>query len=232
MRGTQGTCRPSIPAKGELRVGVYYYDSAPVYPPGAMIYDPQTGRAGRRQPGLGPSTLGASEMKIVIPECAHSSRPRSDSPAARRGWPVRRRATMFNWLWRLTMTEVGVLLILGAICIYGRRMVSELRRVNHHLRALRNDEDRRRAQAERELLAPGLPRVEVLSSTAAAWSQGGTYAVQISDPAGHSPEPMYCSALAWRTAPCRVCCSTRAPSPERTRRRCRAALRRSIFGSE
>ncbi len=31
---------------------------------------------------------------------------------------------------------------------------------------------------------PGLPRVEVLSSTAAAWSQGGTYAVQISDPAG------------------------------------------------
>jgi hypothetical protein len=60
------------------------------------------------------------------------------------------------------MTEVGVLLILGAIWIYGRRMVSELRRVNHHLRALRNDEDRRRAQAERELLAPGLPRVEVL----------------------------------------------------------------------
>jgi hypothetical protein len=91
---------------------------------------------------------------------------------------------MFNWLWRLTMTEVGVLLILGAIWIYGRRMVSELRRVNHHLRALRNDEDRRLAQAERELLAPGLPRVEVLSSMAAAWSQGGTYAVQISDPAG------------------------------------------------
>jgi len=43
LRGTQGTCRRSIPAKGELRVGVYYYDSAPVYPPGAMIYDPQTG---------------------------------------------------------------------------------------------------------------------------------------------------------------------------------------------
>ena len=30
----------------------------------------------------------------------------------------------------------------------------------------------------------GLPRVEVLGSTAAAWSQGATYAVQISDPAG------------------------------------------------
>ena len=60
---------------------------------------------------------------------------------------------MFDWPWRLTSTEVGLLLILGAICIYGSRMLSELRRVNHHLRALRNDEDRLRARTERALLA-------------------------------------------------------------------------------
>ena len=65
---------------------------------------------------------------------------------------------MFDWLGRLTPTEVGLLLIFGAICIYGGRMLSELRRVNHHLRALRNDEDRRRARAERELLALDLDR--------------------------------------------------------------------------
>jgi hypothetical protein len=59
---------------------------------------------------------------------------------------------MFDWLWRLTPTEVGLLLILGAICIFGGRMLSELRRVNHHLRALRDDEDWQRARAERELL--------------------------------------------------------------------------------
>jgi hypothetical protein len=61
-------------------------------------------------------------------------------------------------LWRLTLTEVGLLLILGAICIYGGRMLSQLRRVNQHLRALRNDEDRRRARTERELLALDLDR--------------------------------------------------------------------------
>ena len=60
---------------------------------------------------------------------------------------------MFDWPWRLMSTEVGLLLIFGAICIYGGRMLSELRRVNHHLRALRNDEDRLRARTERELLA-------------------------------------------------------------------------------
>ena len=65
---------------------------------------------------------------------------------------------MFDWPWRLMSTEVGLLLIFGAICIYGGRMLSELRRVNHHLRALRNDEDRRRARAERELLALDLDR--------------------------------------------------------------------------
>ena len=65
---------------------------------------------------------------------------------------------MFDWPWRLTSTEVGLLLILGAICIYGGRMLSELRRVNHHLRALRNDEDRQRARVERELLALDLDR--------------------------------------------------------------------------
>lgn len=63
-------------------------------------------------------------------------------------WP-----TISERLWRLTLTEVGLLLVLGAICIYGGRMLGELRRVNHHLRALRNDEDRLRARAERELLA-------------------------------------------------------------------------------
>lgn len=60
---------------------------------------------------------------------------------------------------RLTLTEVGLLLILGAlgaICIYAGRMLRELRRVNHHLRALRNDEDRLRARAERGLLALNL----------------------------------------------------------------------------
>ena len=61
-------------------------------------------------------------------------------------------------LWRLTLTEVGLLLILGAICIYGGRMLSELRRVNHHLRALRSDEDRLQARIERELLALDLDR--------------------------------------------------------------------------
>ena len=56
---------------------------------------------------------------------------------------------MFAWL---TPTEVGLLLILGAICIFGGRMLSELRRVNRHLRALRDDENWQRARAERELL--------------------------------------------------------------------------------
>jgi uncharacterized protein YbjT (DUF2867 family) len=56
-------------------------------------------------------------------------------------WP-----TISERLWRLTLTEVGLLLILGAICIYGGRMLGELRRVNHNLRALRNDEDRLRAR--------------------------------------------------------------------------------------
>jgi len=63
-------------------------------------------------------------------------------------WP-----TISERLWRLTRTEDGLLLILGAICIYGGQMLGELRRVNHLLRALRNDEDRRRARTERELLA-------------------------------------------------------------------------------
>lgn len=63
-------------------------------------------------------------------------------------WP-----TISEQFWRLTLTEVGLLLILGAICIYGGRMLGELRRVNHNLRALRNDEDRLRARTERALLA-------------------------------------------------------------------------------
>jgi hypothetical protein len=60
---------------------------------------------------------------------------------------------------RLTLTEVGLLLILGAlvaICIYAGRMLRELQRVNRHLRALRNDDDWLRARAERERLALNL----------------------------------------------------------------------------
>ncbi len=60
---------------------------------------------------------------------------------------------MFEWLWRVTLTDVALVLILGAICMYGARMLAEVRRVNHHLRALRDDEDRQRAQAERHLLS-------------------------------------------------------------------------------
>jgi len=62
---------------------------------------------------------------------------------------------------RLTLTEVGLLLILGAlvaICIYAGRMLRELQRVNRHLRALRNDDDWLRARAERERLALNLDR--------------------------------------------------------------------------
>jgi len=62
---------------------------------------------------------------------------------------------------RLTLTEVGLLLILGAlgaICIYLGRMLRELQRVNRHLRALRNDDDWLRARAERERLALNLDR--------------------------------------------------------------------------
>ena len=62
-------------------------------------------------------------------------------------------ATISERFWQLTLTEVGLLLILGAICIYGGRMLSQLRRVNHYLRALGNDEDRLQARIERELLA-------------------------------------------------------------------------------
>ena len=67
--------------------------------------------------------------------------------------PERLGSAISERLWRLTLTEVGLLLILGAICIYGGRMLAELRRVNHHLRALRNDEDRLQAQTERALLS-------------------------------------------------------------------------------
>ena len=63
-------------------------------------------------------------------------------------WP-----TILERLWRLTLTEVGLLLILSAICIYGGRMLGQLRRVNHHLRALRDAEDRLQARTERALLA-------------------------------------------------------------------------------
>jgi hypothetical protein len=53
------------------------------------------------------------------------------------------------------LTAVGFLFILGtllgAVCLYVRPMLGELRRVNHHLRALR-DEYRRRARAERQAL--------------------------------------------------------------------------------
>jgi hypothetical protein len=63
-------------------------------------------------------------------------------------WP-----TISERLWRLTLTEVGLLLILSAICIYGGRMLGQLRRVNHHLRALRDDEHRLQARTERALLA-------------------------------------------------------------------------------
>src|SRR2546428_8589524 len=66
-------------------------------------------------------------------------------------WP-----TISERLWRLTLTEVGLLLILGAICIYGGRMLGQLRRVDHNLRALRNDEDRVQARTERALLARNL----------------------------------------------------------------------------
>jgi hypothetical protein len=66
-------------------------------------------------------------------------------------WP-----TISERLWRLTLTEVGLLLIFGAICVYGGRMLGQLRRVNHNLRALRNDEDRLRARTERALLARDL----------------------------------------------------------------------------
>jgi hypothetical protein len=63
------------------------------------------------------------------------------------------------WLWRLTLTEVTLLLlVLAAICIYGGRIHSELRKVNEHLRALRNDGDWLRARAERERLALNLNR--------------------------------------------------------------------------
>jgi hypothetical protein len=60
-----------------------------------------------------------------------------------------------------TLTEIDLLLIFGAlvaICIYAGRMLGELRRVNHHLHALRNNEDWLRARVERELLALGLDR--------------------------------------------------------------------------
>src|SRR3989449_11648731 len=78
-------------------------------------------------------------------------------------WP-----TISERLWRLTLTEVGLLLILGVICIYGGRMLGELRRVNNHLRALRNDEDRLRAPTEREILALDLKhRGEPLAQGAA-----------------------------------------------------------------
>ena len=62
---------------------------------------------------------------------------------------------------RLTLTEVGLLLILGelgAICIYAVRMLRELQMVNRSLRALRNDDDWLRARAERERLALNLDR--------------------------------------------------------------------------
>ena len=88
-------------------------------------------------------------------------------------------------LWRLTLTEVGLLLILGAICIYGGRMLAELRRVNHHLRALRNDEDRLRARTERALLAADRNhRGEPLTQD--AW-KGGTSTETRGEagPAGH-----------------------------------------------
>jgi hypothetical protein len=64
---------------------------------------------------------------------------------------------------RLTLTEVGVLLILGTLvasCIYAGRMLRELQRVNRHLRALRNDDDWLRARAERERLALNLDRAD------------------------------------------------------------------------
>jgi len=67
-------------------------------------------------------------------------------------------ATISERFWQLTLTEVGLLLILGAICIYGGRMLSQLRRVNHYLRALGSDEDRLQARIERELLALDLDR--------------------------------------------------------------------------
>ena len=66
-------------------------------------------------------------------------------------WP-----TISERLWRLTLTEVGLLLTFGAICVYGGRMLGQLRRVNHNLRALRNDENRLRARTERALLARNL----------------------------------------------------------------------------
>jgi hypothetical protein len=84
-------------------------------------------------------------------------------------WP-----TISERLWRLTLTEVGLLLILGAICIYGGRMLGELRRVNHNLRALRNDDDRRRARTERALLALDL-------------DHRGEVAPGVSDDAGAGP---------------------------------------------
>ena len=84
-------------------------------------------------------------------------------------WP-----TISERLWRLTLTEVGLLLILGAICIYGGRMLGELRRVNHNLRALRNDDARRRARTERALLALDL-------------NHRGEVAPDVSDDAGVGP---------------------------------------------
>ena len=71
-------------------------------------------------------------------------------------WP-----TISERLWRLTLTEVGLLLILGelgAICIYAVRLLRELQMVNRRLRALRNDDDWLRARAERERLALNLDR--------------------------------------------------------------------------
>ena len=62
---------------------------------------------------------------------------------------------------RLTLTEVGLLLILGelgVICIYAVRLLRELQMVNRRLRALRNDDDWLRARAERERLALNLDR--------------------------------------------------------------------------
>ena len=70
--------------------------------------------------------------------------------------PERLGSAISERLWRLTLTEVGLLLIFGAICVYGGRMLGQLRRVNHNLGALRNDEDRLRARTERALLARGL----------------------------------------------------------------------------
>jgi len=59
-------------------------------------------------------------------------------------------------LWRLTLTEVGLLLVVCAICIYGHRLLGELRKANDTLRALRRLEDRHLARTERALLSADL----------------------------------------------------------------------------